>query len=143
MEIRESDNRAVAADFVASLKQGDGATVLGFRGDLGAGKTTFTKAVAAALGVTDTITSPTFVIMKHYETAHPQFAKLTHIDAYRLENGDDLRPLKFSELLHDKDRLIIIEWPEKVADALPANIRFIDFNVATEDTRKITGLTHG
>lgn len=137
MEVRKADVAECAAQFVAQLKPQTAATVLGFRGDLGAGKTTFTKAVASALGITDVVTSPTFVIMKHYETSHQEFTHLTHIDAYRLESGDDLSPLKFTELLNDPRRLIVVEWPERVVSALPSTTRYVDFRVVDEDTRDI------
>lgn len=140
MQVRLEDILRVAADFVNGISPQARAIVVGFRGDLGAGKTTFTKAIAAKLGVTDTITSPTFVIMKHYETKHSDFTHITHIDAYRLDKGTDLEPLKFDELLNDPHRLIIIEWPEKVADALPEYTHYIDFTVVDENTRDITGI---
>ena len=101
-----------------------GATLVTLMGELGAGKTAFTKAVAHALGVEEVITSPTFVLEKIYllprerggETA--TFARLVHIDAYRLEKGTDLSPLGFDELMKDSGNLILLEWPEKVSDAL-------------------------
>ena len=100
------------------------ATLVTLVGELGAGKTAFTKAVAHALGVEEVITSPTFVLEKIYllpryrggETA--TFARLVHIDAYRLEKGTDLSPLGFDELMKDSGNLILLEWPEKVSDAL-------------------------
>ncbi|MFA6407946.1 MAG: tRNA (adenosine(37)-N6)-threonylcarbamoyltransferase complex ATPase subunit type 1 TsaE [Candidatus Paceibacterota bacterium] len=109
-----------------------GATLVTLSGELGAGKTAFTKAVAKALGVTDMVTSPTFVLEKIYqlpECGHPvsteghrmsTFKRLVHIDAYRLESGKDLATLGFDELIQNSDNLIMLEWPEIVADALPA-----------------------
>jgi len=112
---------AEAARFVQSLAPAaGGATFVTLSGELGAGKTAFTKAVARALGVEETVTSPTFVLEKIYLLADEQpFKRLIHIDAYRLEKGADLAPLGFDELMQDTDNLILIEWPEKVADALP------------------------
>ena len=142
MRVNESENEYVARDFIATLVPHSTATTLGFRGDLGAGKTTFTKAIAKVVGVAETITSPTFVILKNYKITQPttHFTTLTHIDAYRLDSGDELEKLKFNELLTDSDRLIIVEWPENVTSALPNNTQYIDFSVLDEQSREITGL---
>ncbi len=97
-----------------------GATLVTLSGELGAGKTAFTQAVARVLGVKSVVTSPTFVLEKGYPLVHTSFTKLVHIDAYRLESGAGLAPLNFDELMHDAGTLIMLEWPERVADALPA-----------------------
>lgn len=95
------------------------ATIVGLYGNLGAGKTTFTQSVARALGISEDITSPTFVIEKMYDTKHQVFKKLIHIDAYRLENGRELSTLNFESLVSDTTNLILIEWPENVKEILP------------------------
>ena len=121
-----------AARFIAGLaiKEG-GATLITLSGDLGAGKTAFTKSVAHSLGVEEIVNSPTFVLEKIYlipgrghrvssgHSVSTPFKRLVHIDAYRLESGSDLTPLGFDELMQDSGNLILLEWPEKVADALP------------------------
>lgn len=97
-----------------------GATVLALRGDLGAGKTTLVKALAVRLGISETVTSPTFTIMKRYETGDgAPFATLYHLDVYRIEDLSELTPLQFSELLTLDNTLICIEWAEKIAPLLP------------------------
>lgn len=85
-------------------------------GDLGAGKTTLTQMLAAELGITESVQSPTFVIRKRYETGHSIIQQLIHIDAYRLETGAELEKLRFSEDLMQPHTIICIEWPEQVAD---------------------------
>lgn len=117
------------------------ALVLTLTGDLGAGKTTFTKTLAAALGVTETVTSPTFVIMKTYATTSPQFAELVHIDAYRLEAETELTVLGWEELLLTPNTLILLEWPSRVPGLLPDNHYTLTFT-GVHDTRAIT-LTYG
>ena len=102
----------------------DGATLITLSGELGAGKTAFAKAVAHALGIEEVVTSPTFVLEKIYalpilDRHSVSFKRLVHIDAYRLEKGTDLAPLGFDELMQDSGNLILLEWPEKVRDALP------------------------
>lgn len=114
---------AEAARFISSLTPDPrGATFVTLSGELGAGKTAFVKAVAEALGVEDVVTSPTFVLEKIYllGSSTSKFKRLVHIDAYRLERGSDLIPLGFDELMKDAGNLILLEWPEKVKDALPA-----------------------
>jgi len=111
-----------AGRFVNALAPKDAsATLATLSGELGAGKTAFTKAVANALGIEEIVTSPTFVLEKIYQLGGlaSKFVRLVHIDAYRLENGVDLAPLGFDELMKDSGNLILLEWPEKVADALP------------------------
>lgn len=124
MEKRIADIEAVreeAQSLVARLApKSAGATLVTLTGELGAGKTTFTQEVARALGVTEHVTSPTFVLEKIYELpSGDSFSKLVHIDAYRLNGGSELRALGFEALTADTKNLIIIEWPERVADALP------------------------
>ncbi len=115
------------------------ATVVGLYGDLGAGKTTFTQAVAKALGVTEQITSPTFLIFKKYPllVTSSRYRSLVHIDAYRLKNSDELRKLRFDELLSDPTNLILVEWADKVADLLPQDHTKLHFEFVDEATRQI------
>jgi tRNA threonylcarbamoyladenosine biosynthesis protein TsaE len=131
----------LAEDFVAGLKMSEtGATVVGLYGDLGAGKTTFTQSVAHALGVEETVVSPTFVIEKIYELPKsenvPQkFTHLIHIDAYRLEQSSELIRLGWQDITTDPDNLILIEWSERVADIMPKHIR-LNFTHVSENVRE-------
>lgn len=116
-----------ATRFAGSLApRQQGAMLVTLSGELGAGKTAFTKAVARALGVHETVNSPTFVLEKIYllpeNYGHRKsiFERLVHIDAYRLEKGSDLAPLGFDKLMQNPKNLILLEWPEHVAGALPA-----------------------
>ncbi len=113
------------------------ATIVALRGDLGAGKTTFTQSLAKQLGVIDRVTSPTFVVLKNYGTGHEVFDQLVHIDAYRLENEKDLDVLNWGEYLDSKTNIIVIEWPERVKGALPGDTIWIDFEYKDEETRLI------
>jgi len=131
---------AEARHFISSIAPSErGATLVTLSGELGAGKTAFTKAVAKILGVEETVTSPTFVLEKIYllggETA--KFSRLIHIDAYRLESGKDLAPLGFDELMQDAGNLILLEWPEKVVDALPEPAVKISLTPHEGDSRTI------
>lgn len=106
------ETERIAAEWVSSLKEG--INLVGLSGHLGAGKTAFVKAVGKTLGVKEDITSPTFVIMKIYDTKDERFKRLVHIDAYRLENQKELDVLNLESLVSNENNLIMIEWPENV-----------------------------
>jgi len=103
--------------------------VIGLEGDLGAGKTTFTKYLGKALGIRDTINSPTFTIMKVYENDPP----LYHIDAYRLEG--DVPDLDLEEYIMD-DGVAIIEWYKNIETILPDAFLSIEFEWLGETKRR-------
>ena len=119
-------------------KDGEGATLITLSGDLGAGKTSFTKAVASAFGVKEQVTSPTFVLEKIYALPEGEdFSQLVHIDAYRLSGGDALSALGFDEIMRDTKNLVLLEWPERIADALPPAEVKIVFEVLSDERRAI------
>lgn len=120
------------------------ATVVGLSGDLGAGKTAFTKCIAEVLGIGDTVTSPTFILEKIYDIPEgailgTRFSKLVHIDAYRLEKGEEMGALGWGELLTDSRNLVFLEWPEQVTSALPKDMIKISFEFVSESVRRIEG----
>ncbi len=132
-----------AYDWVASLEvkekrseNNEGALVVGLYGNLGAGKTALVQAIAKELGVEEFVTSPTFVIEKIYETTHPHFIRLIHIDAYRLEKASELQNLNFESLVENSHNLIFIEWPENVKEILPEDHVKIYCDFVDENTRK-------
>ena len=105
-----------------------GATVLALHGELGAGKTAFAQALARVLGVSEYVTSPTFVVMRLYPvTAHAFFTTLVHIDAYRIESVAELAVLGFQEVLSTPQNLICVEWAGNVAEVLPEDALHITF----------------
>ena len=133
--LKETEN--FAKEWLSSLTILENeATVVGLYGNLGAGKTTFTQAIARELGIKEIITSPTFVIEKIYEIKHADFARLIHIDAYRLESGKELQNLNFEELVSNRNNLIFIEWPENVIDILPQNHIKLFCEFVDENSRK-------
>lgn len=132
---------AEAARFAESLTPvAQGATLVTLSGELGAGKTAFSKAVAKTLGVEEVVTSPTFVLEKIYllGSSTSKFKRLVHIDAYRLEQGSDLAPLGFDELMQDASNLILLEWPEMVQDALPTPTVKISLVAHSDGSRTIS-----
>jgi tRNA threonylcarbamoyladenosine biosynthesis protein TsaE len=135
---REALPEAVAA-VLGELKEraAAGATVLALHGDLGAGKTTFVQELGRQLGVSEDITSPTFTIMKGYETTDETFKTLIHMDAYRIDDESELAPLHFVDILATSETLFCIEWAEKIAGALPGQILEVTLSVVDETTRHI------
>jgi tRNA threonylcarbamoyladenosine biosynthesis protein TsaE len=131
----------VALRLLSDSKIENQASVLALTGDLGAGKTAFTKTLAKVLGVTDVVTSPTFVIMKQYQTdGTALFDELVHIDAYKIEDCDEMRPLRFSEVLQRKDSVVCIEWAEKIKPLLPEHTLYMHIKSTGEQSRTITFL---
>jgi len=138
------ETSALASQWLSKIVAGandsanSGATIVALNGQLGSGKTTFVQAVARELGIAATVTSPTFVIMKKYKLNTTHFKTLIHIDAYRLESGDDLNALEFADIVADPGNLILIEWADNVKSGLPADIEEIDFEYVGENDRKIS-----
>jgi tRNA threonylcarbamoyladenosine biosynthesis protein TsaE len=117
----------------------DGAVVLAISGDLGTGKTTFVQCLAQALGVSDVVTSPTFTIMKGYQVNRTSaFENLVHMDAYRIESLDEVRPLRLIEILQTPRTLVCIEWAERIEAALPEHTWRLLFTAAASGTRQVT-----
>ena len=116
----------------------DAATILTLTGDLGAGKTTLVQSLAQALGVIEVVTSPTFVMMKAYETKDTVFTTLVHIDAYRIDDVDELRPLHINQVLLSPQTLVCIEWPEKIASALPTAVTAVSLTAQPDGSRTCT-----
>ncbi len=128
-----------AARFVSSLSPRlDEATVVTLSGELGAGKTAFVKGVAKALGVTEHVTSPTFVIMKKYPLEHALFSELIHIDAYRLKGAHHLRILGWEELIKNPRNLVCIEWPEHADTLMPKSAIRLTLRYSGDNEREIT-----
>lgn len=88
------------------------ATVISLRGDLGAGKTVFSKGFLSAFGIKKVL-SPTFVIMKRYRIKSAEFKNIYHFDCYRLGSPEELEVLKIKDILSDPENIILMEWPER------------------------------
>ncbi len=104
-------------------------------GDLGAGKTTFTKYVLEALGVKDTVTSPTFTIMREYKTKR---FKIYHFDMYRISSSAEALEFGLDDYLYagDSNSLVFIEWAENIQDILEGKFINIKISIESDDRRK-------
>jgi len=112
--------------------------VICLSGELGTGKTTFAQGLLEGLGVEGPYTSPTFLIMKKYESkAESQKSKaIYHIDAYRVSDKDILN-LGWEEIISDPDNLIVVEWAERIKKIIPKNAQWINFTWEKKEKRKI------
>ena len=108
-------------------------TVIAYRGDLGAGKTAFTRGLARGLGCGETVTSPTYTIVNEYITGR---MPLFHFDMYRLASSDDLWDIGWEDYL-DRGGVCAVEWSENVADALEGALT-VTIEKLGEDARRIT-----
>jgi len=151
----EKDLEKLAEEILVLVteKKYNHATVLALQGDLGAGKTIFTKSLARILGITESVTSPTFVIQKTFSISNKNlvtenktlvetfsnnsFAQLIHIDSYRLDLSAELAHLGWHDLLNQKENLIVVEWPERIADILPVQYVLLKFAHVDETTREV------
>ncbi len=112
----ESETEAVGEALATTLSPG---TVIAFTGDLGAGKTAFTRGLARGLGIGERVTSPTFTIVNEYEGGR---LPLFHFDMYRLESSEELFDIGWEDYLR-RGGVCAVEWSEKVADALVGALR--------------------
>ena len=117
-----------------------GGEVIELVGDIGAGKTTFTKGLAAALGIDDDVQSPTFTISRVYDS--PRGIRLTHYDFYRLNEPGIMRA-ELNEAVRDQATVTVIEWAEVVADVLPADCLRMTMTATDEETRSVVLLAGG
>lgn len=123
-------------EFLSSLQTSRAKIVL-LEGDLGAGKTTFTKELAEVLGIEkEDVHSPTFILKKEYKADHSEFRKLIHIDAYRFLSPEEGKILKLEDDIENGSTIIAIEWPEKM-NCPKSDLRII-FSVVDDDTREVS-----
>lgn len=131
--INSIDEIAQAArDFKAAIGHH---RVIAFHGEMGAGKTTFIKALCAEFGVTDNVASPTFAIINEYLT--PSDETIYHFDLYRLETIADLQNIGAEDYFYSGN-LCLIEWPDIAEPLLPGDTLHVTITVLPDKTRKIS-----
>ena len=122
-------------NFAKKLQIGD---VVCLYGNLGNGKTTFIKGLAKGLGINHRIISPTFIIVRSYDFKfQKEDVVFYHADLYRLSGENDLEQVGLSDILKDKNKIIAIEWPEKLGKFMPKNRWEIYFKVLDNEKREI------
>lgn len=123
-----SETIEIAKNYAKTLRGGD---VVLLNGEMGAGKTAFTKGVALGLGIKSEITSPTYAYLNEYD------GKLYHYDCYRLTSGEDAEALGLTDYFY-LDGVCIIEWAQNIESALPKKVKTVTIEKINETTRKIT-----
>ncbi|MBR3067297.1 MAG: tRNA (adenosine(37)-N6)-threonylcarbamoyltransferase complex ATPase subunit type 1 TsaE [Prevotella sp.] len=126
-----------AKEFIAAI--GD-ARVLAFYGKMGAGKTTFIKAICHALGVTEPVTSPTFAIVNEYQSSPAsglQGAPIYHFDFYRIKRLAEVYDMGYEEYFYS-GHLCLIEWPELIEELLPDDALRITISEEADGTRTVS-----
>lgn len=126
------ETQKLATKFSSEIKNGG---VVCLFGDLGAGKTTFSQAIAKALGVKEKVTSPTFILVRRYEIPRNRF--FWHVDLYRLNTLEEIKVLGLEEIMSDPDNIVLIEWPEKIVDSLPESRWEVKLDFVSKNSRSI------
>ncbi|GAB3738258.1 tRNA (adenosine(37)-N6)-threonylcarbamoyltransferase complex ATPase subunit type 1 TsaE [Hymenobacter agri] len=124
---------AAAAQLRAAIADA-GCPVVAFEGEMGAGKTTLIRALCAALGVADDVSSPTFSLVNEYRDSHDQ--PVYHFDFYRIDSEDEAERIGASEYF-DSGYLCLVEWPTRVAGLLPTPFLEVHIAVQPDESRKI------
>lgn len=131
---------ALARQFATELKPGD---VVCLEGDLGAGKTTFTQGLAAALGVAGRVTSPTFcLVQEHRRVGRWESGRvallLVHMDLYRLRGEDDVLAIGWEDYLAE-GAILVVEWPERAGSLIPPTAKHVVFtHLDGEERRRVS-----
>lgn len=128
------ETRKLAREIAKNLKPGQ---ILALYGELGTGKTTFTRFLAKELGFEARVQSPTFVLARVYERQEGQLRKINHLDLYRLQNSEEVEELALQEYFYRPYSVTVIEWPEKAEKFLPEDTIKIYFEDLGENKRKI------
>ncbi len=134
MEIKIQDLEHIheaAKEFIKAMGKD---TIFAFYGEMGAGKTTFIKAICEELGVKDVITSPTFAIVNEYTDGHGN--PIYHFDFYRIKKLDEVFDMGFEDYI-DSGNICLMEWPELIEDILPEEARKVTITVDEDGSRTV------
>jgi|TARA_B100001971_G_C17926053_1_gene400257 tRNA threonylcarbamoyladenosine biosynthesis protein TsaE len=114
-----------------------GAFVLALKGELGAGKTSFTQGLAKGLSVKGNVLSPTFLIIKKYQIPRSTFQNFYHIDCYRIKNAKELLQLEWKDITKDSQNIVAVEWADKVKSIIPKHALWLSFSHKGGNARTI------
>ncbi len=120
-------------DFAKNLKPQD---VVFLIGNLGSGKTTFTKGIARGLGIKNRILSPTFIVVRSHSTANERIQTLYHLDLYRLKDEGEVLNVSLTDYMNDEKGIVVIEWPEVSQEIVKKNAWKVKFETK-DDERSI------
>lgn len=110
--------------------------VFAFRGEMGAGKTTFISYLVRAMGVNEEVSSPTYGYVNEYKS--PYFGTIYHFDLYRLDSEKDAYDIGIEEYIYDEKNIVLIEWAEKIENLLPDNHVWVNIHVNEKEHRIIS-----
>ena len=140
-----TETKKIAKKIAKNFKNGK---ILGLVGNLGSGKTHFTKGLAEFYKIKKTITSPTFVLLRHYSIPRDPSSRntsgfrtglknLVHIDCYRLDKPNQLLEIGLEEYINNPESVVVIEWAEKIKNILPKNTIYINFKLGKKENKRI------
>jgi tRNA threonylcarbamoyladenosine biosynthesis protein TsaE len=138
MELNLKVNSAEKTQIIGKMlgKLCQGGEVFCLEGELGSGKTTFTKGLGQGLGVREEISSPTFILERQYSTRGG--LEFYHLDLYRLQDPQELEELNFFEIINNPKTVVAIEWPEMIKNFLDKNYCLVSFYYLGEKSRQVT-----
>ena len=129
----EEETENIGKELAMSLSKGDSVLL---RGNLGAGKTVFSRGFARGLGITEPVSSPTYTIVQEYEL--PAGGRLYHLDLYRISGVNAALAFGVDEFLDDPQGISLIEWPDRIDGILPGNAICVEIEHLSDSERRLT-----
>lgn len=129
----EEETENIGKELAQSLCRGDSVLL---RGNLGAGKTVFSRGFARGLGITEPVSSPTYTIVQEYEL--PSGGRLYHLDLYRISGVNAALAFGVDEFLDDPQGISLIEWPDRIDGILPDNAISVEIEHLSDTERRLT-----
>ena len=129
----EEETENIGKTLAMSLSKGDSVLL---RGNLGAGKTVFSRGFARGLGITEPVSSPTYTIVQEYEL--PDGGRLYHLDLYRISGVNAALAFGVDEFLDDPQGISLIEWPDRIDGILPENAICVEIEHLSDSERRLT-----
>ncbi len=126
--------RELAKKVLELSRKNKKAIIIGLKGELGGGKTTFLQAFASGLGIKEKILSPTFVIYRRYKIKDGNFY---HFDCYRIKKSEEMVSLGFNKIIKEEGSIIALEWADKIREIMPSDSIWVNFSFLKEKERKI------
>jgi tRNA threonylcarbamoyladenosine biosynthesis protein TsaE len=126
--------KSFAKKALSLLKKREKSFILGLKGDLGGGKTTFLQGFAEGLGIKEKILSPTFIIYRRYNIGEGDFY---HFDCYRIKDSEEIKELGFEKIINQEGNIVALEWADKIKEIMPKDTIWINFSFKGKEKRKI------